>query len=151
MLNRRISLVLLLCLAGFALGQTAPTPSQDTAGFTTQTATGLLNQVREGLQGHMQKQMLDAFDLSRMSGGQSFKNQVAAFFDRNDSVRIHFHVRETSMQDGQGITVVDMEMELEHENSTSPPVRRKAQLRLIAENGPHGWKFTDVQPRAFFF
>src|ERR1700682_93452 len=109
MLNHRV-LLAFLCLAAFSLGQSVPTPSQeDTAAFTTQTATGLLNQVREGLEGHMQKQMLDAFDLSRMSDGQSFKNQVIAFFDRNDSVRIHFHVRETSVQDGRGITVVDVE------------------------------------------
>ncbi len=150
MLNHRI-LFVFLCLAAFSLGQSVPTPSQDdTATFTTQTATGLLNQVREGLEGHMQKQMLDAFDLSRMSGGQAFKNQVMAFFDRNDSVHLHFHVRETSVQDSRGITVVDVEMELEQHNSTSPPVRRKAQLRFVAENGGHGWKFTDVQPRTFF-
>jgi hypothetical protein len=152
MLNRWMVFVLSLCLAGVALGQSVPTPSpEDGAAFTAQTATNLLNQVREGLQGHMQKQMLDAFDLSHMSGGQSFKNQVTAFFDQNDSVRIHFHVREASMQDGKGITVVDMEMELEQNNSTAPPVRRKAQLRLVAENGGHGWKFTDVQPRTFFY
>jgi hypothetical protein len=151
MLNRQVLLVF-LCLAAFSLGQSVPTPSQDdTAAFTTQTATGLLNLVREGLEGHMQKQMLDAFDLSRMSGGQSFKNQIIAFVDRNDSVRIHFHVRETSVQDGRGITVVDVEMELEQHNSTSPPLRRKAQLRFVAENGGHGWKFTDVQPRTFFY
>jgi hypothetical protein len=151
MLNLRIVLVF-LCVAGFSLGQSVPTPSQDdTAAFTTQTATDLLNQVREGLEGHMQKQMLDAFDLSRMSGGQAFKNQVIAFLDHNDSVRIHFHVREASTQEGKGITVVDVEMELEQNNSTKPPVRRKAQLRFIAENGGHGWKFTDVQPRTFFY
>src|SRR5260370_29978025 len=104
MLNRRI-LLAFLCLAGFTFGQNVPTPSQDDTGaFTTQNATALLNQVRDGLQGHMQKQMLDAFDLSRMSGGQAFKNQVTAFFDNYNSVRIHFHVRETSVQDGRGIT-----------------------------------------------
>lgn len=150
MLNLR-TMFALLCLAGFSLGQSVPTPSQDNTGaFTTQTATGLLNQVREGLEGHMQKQMLDAFDLSRMSGGQAFKNQVIAFFDHNDVIRVHFHVREASVQEGKGVTVVDVEMELEQNNSTKPPVRRKAQLRLVAENSGQGWKFTDIQPRTFF-
>jgi len=150
MLSHRVLLVV-LCLAGFSFGQSVPTPSQDdTAAFTTQAATSLLNQLREGLEGHMQKQMLDAFDLSRMSGGQAFKNQAIAFLDHNDSIRIHFHVREASMQEGKGVTVVDVEMELEQNNSTKPPVRRKAQLRLVAENGGQGWKFTDVQPRTFF-
>ena len=151
MLTHRI-LPMFLCLAAFSLGQSVPTPSQDdTAAFTTQTATVLLSQVREGLEGHMQKQMLDAFDLSRMSGGQAFKNQVIAFFDHNDVIRIHFHVRETSVQEGKGITVVDVEMELEQNNSVKPPVRRKAQLRFVAENSGQGWKFTDVQPRTFFY
>ncbi|HWX53397.1 MAG TPA: hypothetical protein VN176_02275 [Verrucomicrobiae bacterium] len=143
--------VLSLCLNGFAGGQTAAALSQeDGAAFTGKQATALLTQVRQGVEGHMQKQMLDAFDLSRMSAGQAFKDQITAFFDRYDSVRIHFHVREVAMEGDKGVALVDVEMELEQRGSTGPAVRKQAQLRFVAESVGRVWKFTDIQPRTFF-
>jgi hypothetical protein len=145
------SSVLFLCQNGFPCGQAAAALSQeDGAVFTGKQATVLLTQVRQGVEGHMQKQMLDAFDLSRMNGGQAFKDQITAFFDRYDSVRIHFHVREVSMEGDKGVALVDVEMELEQQGSTGPAVRKQAQLRFVAESVDHVWKFTDVQPRTFF-
>ncbi len=139
---------LALFLSGLACGQSAPTPQNDA--FTTDVAAKLLDQMRAGLEGHMQNEALSVFDLSKMSGGQAFKNQIVSFFDRNSSIRVYFHVRDASMENGKGVAIVDLEMELERRDSTTPPERRNAQLRFTAERSGRGWKFTDVQPRSFF-
>lgn len=149
---------MLLCLAWLmfpAGAQTAPAVSQtasqeDAATFNTRIASRLLTQITNGLEGHLQKQVLDAFDLSQMKGGQAFRNQMASFFDNYASVRIHFHLNDVSMEGDKGVAMADVEMELEQRDSTLPPVRKKTQLRLVAKNGPRGWKIVDIQPRAFF-
>ena len=137
-----------LLVSGLALAQAAPAPQNDA--FTSDVAAKLLDQMRAGLEGHMQNQALSVFDLSRMNRGQAFKNQVVSFLDRNTSVRVYFHVREASMENGKGLATVDVEMELERQDSTAPPERRSAQLRVTAERVGGIWKFTDVQPRSFF-
>ncbi len=147
-----LCLSLLMVLAG---AQSAPAGSQttdqeDAATFNPRVASRLLTQITNGLQGHLQKQVLDAFDLSQMKGGQAFRNQMASFFDSYSSVRIHFHLRDASMEGDRGVATVDVEMELEQRDSTLPPVYKKAQLHFVAKNGPQGWKIVDVQPRAFF-
>jgi hypothetical protein len=139
---------LALLLSGLSLAQTVPAPENDA--FTSDVAAKLLNQLRAGFEGHMQDQALSVFDLSKMSGGQAFKNQIVSFLDRNSSIRVYFHVREASMENGKGVATVDVEMELEQRDSTAPPERRNAQLRFTAERTGSGWKFTDVQPRSFF-
>lgn len=151
-------LAILLCLAWLmfpAGAQTAPAGSQtasqeDTATFNPGIASRLLTQVTRGLQGHLQKQVLDAFDLSQMKDGQAFRNQIASFFDRYASVRIHFHLENTSMVRDSGFATIDVEMELEQRDSTLPPIHKKAHSLLIAKNGPRGWKIVDIQPRALF-
>jgi hypothetical protein len=141
----------LLLLGGLALAQAAAAPGvEESDAFTSDIAAKLLNQFRGGLEGHMQNQALSAFDLSRMSGGQAFKNQIVSFFDRNGSIRVHFHVLNAFTENGKGVATVDVEMELEQQGSTAPPERRHAQLRFTAERAGSGWKFTGVQPRSFF-
>ena len=137
-----------MLLSGLACAQSAPTPQNDA--FTTDVAAKLLDQMRAGLEGHMQDQALSVFDLAKMSAGQAFKDQIVSFFDRNSSIRVYFHVRDASIENGKGVAVVDVEMELERRDSTAPPERRNAQLRFTAERAGSGWKFTDVQPRSFF-
>ncbi|PYP88932.1 MAG: hypothetical protein DMG65_14490 [Candidatus Angelobacter sp. Gp1-AA117] len=114
--------------------------------FTEQTASKLLNQVAEGLNGRTVKKMLSAFDLTRMNGGVAFKDQISAFFNQTDSIRVHFKLLEVT----DNVTVVDAEMDITPHSDLAPPQHKYVQLRFIAENGPHGWKFTDVQPRNFF-
>ena len=56
--------------------QPAPQGKDDPSAFTDRVAAQLLDQVREGLQSRIVKKTLGAFDLSRMSGGPAFKNQM---------------------------------------------------------------------------
>lgn len=118
--------------------------------FTDQIATRLLDQIKEGLEGHMAKKALDSFDISRMTGGPAFKNQITAFVSQYETVRIHFNLLETSTAGAEGIALVDMEMEENPPGDVSAPVHKHTQLRFVAQNGTKGWKFTDAQPRSFF-
>jgi hypothetical protein len=45
---------------------------------------------------------------------------------------------------------VDAEMEAEPRNGGGAPLHKQGTLRFVAEPTSSGWKFTDVQPRAFF-
>jgi hypothetical protein len=130
--------------AGIAQGQ------NDAAAFTDQIAAQLLDQIKDGLQSRIVKRTLDAFDLSRMSGGAAFRNQIVALLSQYESIRIHFNLIETSTTGTEGTAVVDVEIEETPPGDVSAPVYKRAQLRFVAQRGPKSWKFTDVQPRSFF-
>lgn len=122
----------------------------DPSAFTDRVAARLLDQFKEGLEGRMVKKALGSFDLSRMSGGPAFKNQITAFLNQFETVRIHFNLLETSTTGAEASATVDVEMEENLPGDVSAPVHKHAQLRFVAQNGSKGWKFTDVQPRSFF-
>ncbi len=137
----------LLFLQPLSANQGAP---QERAEFTDHTASQLLDQIKEGLESRISKRTLNAFDLSRMNGGAAFKNQITAMLGQYEFVRVHFSLLETSIHGSEASAVVDVEMEENPPGDVSAPVHKHTQLRFTAQNGPKGWKFTDVQPRSFF-
>jgi len=142
----------LLCFAGQGARSQAkqPTPPAKDDSFSLNTASQLLEQITAGLVAKNQRKMLGAFDLSKMPDGPLFRQQVTAFFSQTGNVRFHFNLLDVSMDGGKGMAEVAVEMDAEVHEVMAPPLRKQAKLRFIAENGPAGWKFTDVQPRAFF-
>lgn len=127
---------------GSAIAQTV----QADDSFSDLAASKLLSQVAEGVQGHLSRRMLDAFDLGRMTGGATFKQQVTAFFNQYDSIRVHFKLVEVK----DNTVIVNAQMEESTSGSFPAPQRKTAQLRFTAEKTAAGWKFVDIQPRAFF-
>lgn len=121
-------------------------PQDVAAGFTDGVASKLLNQVAEGLRGHSSRKMLAAFDLARMNGGAVFKEQITAFFNQYDTIRVHFKLVEVT----DNTVVVDAEMEETPRSTITPPQHKSMELRFTAEKEANGWKFVDVQPRQFF-
>jgi hypothetical protein len=126
----------------------AQNPPQN--GFTVRDASRLLNQINDALINREAGKFLAAFDLAKMTDGQLFRQQVTSFISHSDSIRLHFNITETAMNGAQGTATVDAEMEAETRDGNTPPVRKQAILRFVAENTSAGWKFTDVQPRSFF-
>jgi hypothetical protein len=141
-------LALLLLFAPAQQGALARAQSSDEPAnsFSEAVASKLLGQVTEGLQAHMARKMLGAFDLARMDQGSLFKDQVTAFFNESESIRVHFKLVEVK---GNTVTV-DAQMEVTRRSSIDPPEHKSIQLRFTAEQISAGWKFVDVQPRAFF-
>jgi hypothetical protein len=118
--------------------------------FTVRDASRLVNQLADALEGHQLNKFLSAFDLTRMENGQLFKQQIASFFAHADSIDVHMNVTEAAMNGDKGTVTVETEIETGTRNDNVPPVRKRATLNFTAERASSGWKFTDVQPRAFF-
>lgn len=134
--------IILLFMQGTAGGQS------DSAGdvFTEGAASKLLRQMAEGLQGHSARKMLGAFDLDRMDGGALFQQQITAFFNEYETIRVHFKLVEVK----EGAAIVDAEMDATPPENSGPPQHKSLQIRLSAARVAAGWKFIDVQPRNFF-
>lgn len=143
------SAITLLCVS-LACSQAAsqkPTPEQ--GAFDVQTASRMLLQLSEALQGHSQKQFLALFDLDRMKGGALFRQQITSFFSQTDSIRVRVKLDDTAMEGDKATMTVEGEMEAEPSNG-GPIAHRTALLTFVAANSGGRWKFVDVQPRWFF-
>lgn len=135
-----------LLLLGAAAASTKTQADSAAVSFHDSDAAKLLAQVAEGLQGHSIRKMLGAFDLSHMEGGAVFKEQVTAFFNQYETIRIHFKLVEVTEQ----VAIVDAEMDATPPDATSPPAHKNMELRFTAAKAAKDWKFVDVQPRNFF-
>jgi hypothetical protein len=142
-----IFIALLFCVILQAQGaaQKQPTP----AAFDAQTASRLLLQLSEALQGHSQKQFLGLFDLDRMKDGPLFKQQINSFFGQTDSIRVHLNLLNTSPDGDKANLAVDAEMEAAPSNGGAAE-RRNERLNFVVASQGNRWKFVDVQPRSFF-
>ena len=142
-----VFMALLLCVAPRA----QDTPHQPPAprAFDQQSASRLLLQLSESLQGHSQKQFFALFDLARMKDGPLFKQQASSFFNQTESIRVHLNLVDTSADGDKANIAVDAEMEAEPRNG-GPIARRNERLNFVVANSGNGWKFIDVQSRSFF-
>ena len=143
--------LLLAWQAATPAGKTAPqTSPRKTSAFTDQVASQLLDQVGAGLAEHSSRRVLAAFDLTKMNDGPLFRQQIASFLAQTGNIQVHYNLLEVSMEGEQGVATVQMEMEADPREGNSLPLRKQAQLRLVAASSADGWKFIDVQPRSFF-
>ena len=144
---RAMFIALLMCVA--LRSQNAPHQAPPPPTFDQQTASRLLLQLSESLQGHSQKQFFGLFDLERMKDGLLFKQQASSFFNQTESIRVHLNLVDTSMDGDKANVAVDAEMEAEPRNG-GPIARRNERLNFVVANTGNNWKFVDVQPRSFF-
>jgi hypothetical protein len=142
-----LAFLLLSCQCG---AQSAPQPQAPAENaFNDRAASVLLRRLAEALEGHSEKKMLALFDLSRMKDGPLFKEQISSFFSRSESIRIHLNLVEVEAENqGTGMSV-DAEMEVQPGNN-GPPSRRSERLGFTVARMGKDWKFSGVQPRAFF-
>jgi hypothetical protein len=134
-----------------APAQTAPpkqTPPQQSA-FDAQTASSLLRQLSEALQGQSQKKFLALFDLDRMKDSGLFKEQVQSFFSQTISIRVHLNLGETAVEGDKATIAVEAQMEATPSNG-GPTARRNDRLNFTVANSGGTWKFVELQPRSFF-
>jgi hypothetical protein len=127
----------------------APQQQPNPDAFDTQTASRLLLQLSEALQGHSQKQFLALFDLAKMKEGPLFKQQINSFFAQTESIRVHLNLVDTSVEADKTTVAVDAEMEAQPSNGGAP-ARRNERLNFAVARVGDSWKFVDVQPRSFF-
>jgi hypothetical protein len=117
--------------------------------FDAQTASRLLRQLSEALQGQSQNKFLTLFDLDRMKDGALFKQQVNSFFAQTESIRVHLNLVDTSFDGDKASLAVDAELEAQPRDAGAP-TRRNERLNFAVARVGDSWKFVDVQPRSFF-
>ena len=117
--------------------------------FDAQAASRLLRQLSEALQGQSQKKFLALFDLDRMKDNALFRQQIASFFSRTISIRVHLNLGEKTVEGERATVAVDAEMEAEPGDG-GPIVRRNDRLNFSVANSGGTWKFVELQPRSFF-
>jgi hypothetical protein len=118
--------------------------------FSTAVANNVLNDIRDGLEGHTQRLMLSAFDADKMDGYLEFEDQIQSFFNRYDSFRVYFRVVQSASEGPKGVVLVDFQLEEIPRSGTGTPGRKSGQIRFELERGRKGWKIVDFNPRNFF-
>ena len=118
--------------------------------FSTAVANSVLNDLRDGLEGHTQRLMLSAFDADKMDGYLQFEDQIEAFFNKYSTFTVYFRIAQSATDGPKGIVLVDVQLEEIPRGSASPPVRKNGQIRFELERGKKGWKIVDFNPRNFF-
>ncbi len=118
--------------------------------FSTAVANSVLNDLRDGLEGHTQRLMLSAFDADKMDGYLQFEDQIEAFFNKYTSFNVYFRIAQSSTDGPKGIVLVDIQLEEIPRGNASPPIRKNGQMRFELERGKKGWKIVDFSPRNFF-
>jgi hypothetical protein len=118
--------------------------------FSTAVANSVMNDLRDGLEGHTQRLMLSAFDADKMDGYLRFENEIEAFFNRYESFRVYFRIVQSATEGPKGIVLVDIQLEEIPRGATAPPIRKSGQIRFELERGRKGWKIVDFNPRNFF-
>ena len=122
----------------------------DSTVFTDAVANSVLNDLRDGLEGHSARLMLSAFDSEKMDGYLSFEDQIESFFQRYEAFRVHYRISQSTVEGPRGILLVDWEMEEIARGGNAPPQRRNGQIRFVLERGKKGWKIVDFNPRGIF-
>ena len=171
-----LAIVLLLSFSGWAVAQSSSTQttpdtssqnkkdkkkkkdkgSQDvmnTEVFNDDVARNILNDLRDGLEGHSYRLFESAFDSDKMDGYLTFEDQIEAMFQKYSEFRIHFSIAQTTTEGPKGVILVDIQMEEIPNSPTGTnvvPQRRNGQVRFELERGKKGWKIVDFSPRSFF-
>jgi hypothetical protein len=120
----------------------------DSAVFSQAVANSVLNDLRDGLEGHSQRLVLSAFDDDKMDGYLTFEDQIDAMMQRYDSFRVHFRISQSTIEGPKGVVMVDFELE-EIPRAGGAPIRRSGQVKFEMERGRKGWKIVDFNPRGF--
>ena len=126
-----------------------PEDVYDSAVFSQAVANSVLNDLRDGLEGHSQRLVLSAFDQDKMDGYLTFEDQIQAMMQRYDSFRVHFRISQSTIEGPKGVVLVDIDLE-EIPRAGGTPIRRSGQVKFEMERGRKGWKIVDFAPRGFF-
>jgi hypothetical protein len=118
--------------------------------FTDDVARYVLSEIRDGLEGHLQRLMLSAFDDDKMPGYLQFEDQIQAMFDNYSEFRVHFRILQTTIEGPKGVVLVSFELEEIPKSQSAQPQRKSTQMRFELERGRRGWRVVDFSPRGFF-
>lgn len=110
----------------------------------------VIEQMRAGLEQHNLQNMLAAFDERAMGNFAQFREQLAAYFQRNESFRVRTRVLAAEAVGENISSVVEIELEVQPAGGNGPATRKSARMRIELGRAANGWKIRELSPRAFF-
>lgn len=122
--------------------------AQDT--FSPGDAREVLKQLSSSLIAHNPRNMLAAFDITRMQDGTAFRQQTLSFFSQTGIIRVHFNVLRAAIENGKAQADASIEMEAEMRDDRLPVLFKQTTLHLEFEKTPAGWRITAITPQNFF-
>ena len=151
-LKQCICRLMLLALVGASVQAEAAQSqgSAPTGEFSEAVVTGLLEQVRQGLETNNQDQMLSAFDPEKMRDYPAFRDQVRGLLENYESIQARYNIGQVWTDGATGVALVEFEMESVPRADNAPPRHNSAQLRFEFRKSAGGWKIVALTPREFF-
>ena len=138
-----------ICIAAWILiGASIQLSAQDT--FNPSDAREILKQISSSLIAHNPRNMLGAFDITRMPDGTAFRQQTLSFFNQTGIIRVHFNVLRAGIENGKAQADASIEMEAEMRDDRLPLLYKQMTLHLEFEKTSAGWRITAITPRDFF-
>src|ERR1044071_1445939 len=144
--------IIFMALLSSTLARAQTTPPKQPppqSAFDAQTASRLLRELSEALQGQSQNKFLALFDLPRMKDSALFRQQIASLFSQTIAIRIHLNLGETAVEGDTATLAVEAQMEAEPSNG-GPTARRNDPANFTVAQFGGTWEFVELQPRAFF-
>jgi hypothetical protein len=135
-----------------ALSYARPSEPPADGGFSVSVVEQQLAAFRDGLLAQSPQRALAGFDRDHVAAYDHLAHTLALLFDRYQSVRVFYTIRQTSAEDAAtgGTASVEFTMEATPYDSMQPPVRRTAELRFEFVRINRGWKVTALQPLGYF-
>jgi hypothetical protein len=130
------------------IGASIQLSAQET--FNPSDAREILKQVSSSLIAHNPRNMLGAFDITRMQDGTAFRQQTLSFFNQTGIIRVHFNVLRAGNENGKAQADASIEMEAEMLDDRLPVLYKQTTLHLEFEKTSAGWLITAIAPRNFF-
>ncbi len=132
--------------------------NDESTSFTGAVAESLMRQIRDGLVARNSATVLAAFDPDNMPDYNGFADQLRAFLDQWDNVRVYYQIVNTAESPsnskcgaaGCGMATVQFQMDGENALGQGPAMHREAQLQLTFQRGDKGWKIVNLAPRDLF-
>jgi hypothetical protein len=155
---RRARFAAFVLFVAFALTTTTSVAKQQPADkaepFSGAVVEQLMHQVRDGLVARNPDKILAAFDPDNTPDYGLFSEQLRAFFEKWDNIRVYYQILQTAETKCDsaacGIATVQLQMEADDVQSQLPAMRRSAQLQLTFQRGDKGWKIVNLTPRDLF-
>jgi len=118
--------------------------------FTDEDATLVLDNLQAALQSYNRKEFLGQFDSAKMPNFSAFRTEIKALFDRYDSFTVTYHLKESAMQNDDGVVLADFGVDATSSENDTLDLRRHTQLRIVVAWSGKQWKIVDLSPRSIF-
>ncbi len=109
-----------------------------------------VDQMRAGLEQHNLQIMLAAFDEPAMPNFAQFREQLAAYFQRNESFRVRTRVLSAESVGENISSLIEIELEVQPAGGNGPATRKSAQMRIELGRAGNSWQIRELSPRSFF-